>query len=486
MYAMHAAIMPPQPPLPPLRRPPSVPFSPASPLSPFPLPLLSYQQDPPPSQPGAADEPPLPCMFDDETMSDRALDPALDRLFDQPFDKLIDPTLDQTPSQIDGVGVSGLSDLPRFDGSPVSDLPVVPPVAPLVVLPFLPLDQTLCQTLIHSTKYGNLRKVMEANITKAENFTVCSQVSNKTLDGAREKKRLFRDIVNKLPFIVCQVGQKQYYELTQGPRTDQCPKFEKWREKRVNSIYERLTKPGAILNPARGVGGGEASETGTPSELSLLAAERDRLTATVASYSIVVYDGSRTFTGDTRVTGFTVATEVTNIGDHHFSGCPSLASLGEMRKGVRVIGRKAFHHCPLLTSLQGLPEVLTTIHQDAFSITGLTSLDGLPSAVSTIGSHAFSSCPALTSIGPGFSPDCDVHLDAFYDCDALRAAARAKGFKDSGDATYDSIIAWGKHHFATLSANQTARRAGPTLDERIASLPDELVREVEGFAGACE
>ena len=95
----------------------------------------------------------------------------------------------------------------------------------------------------------------------------------------------------------------------------------------------------------------------------------------------------------------------------------------------------------------------------------------------------------LTSIGPGFSPDCDVHPDAFINCPALLAAAQAKGFS--------SAIEWGKHHwlvvnrrFAVLSAVRQVRRdddgKGSALLKRIALLCDDSVREVVEFVGACD
>ena len=212
-----------------------------------------------------------------------------------------------------------------------------------------------------------------------------------------------------------------------------------------------------------------------------------------ARLHLVLYDGSRRFFQDQKVTGFTVAPGVTTIGEYAYWGCPRLASLGVMREGVRVIERFAFALCPLLTLLQGLPESLTTIGLCAFSFTGLASLDGLPPAVTTIGFRAFSYCAALTSIGPGFSPDCNVDPTAFASCDALFAAAQAEGFA--------SAIEWGKHHwlavnrsncrFVVLSAVRRVRRdddgeEGSPLLKRIALLCDDLVREVLEFVGACE
>ena len=191
---------------------------------------------------------------------------------------------------------------------------------------------------------------------------------------------------------------------------------------------------------------------------------------------------------DKKVTGFTVAEGVTRIGRIHFSQCSNLASLEGMREGVRVIHDCAFYSCLRLTSLRGLPKYsLTKIGYGAFADSGLESLGGLPSTVTTIEQYCFASCFRLASIGPGFSPNCDVHLLAFDDCAALLAAAEVKGFS--------SIVAWGKHHwlvvnrrFAALAAVCQVRRGyhgePSQLLARIALLCDDLVREVVEFVGA--
>ena len=191
------------------------------------------------------------------------------------------------------------------------------------------------------------------------------------------------------------------------------------------------------------------------------------------AYPIVAYDcpmGS--FARDEQVTGFTVGAGVTTIRRFAFCDCPNLTSLGVMREGVTAIDWRAFAFCPLLTSLQGLPESLTTIGSYAFANAGLTSLDGLPSTVTTIGSCAFRNCYSLTSIGPGFSPDCSVHPRAFDDCSALLAAAKAKGFPN--------VTAWGKHRWLAVhrsAALAAVRRSRPLL-------PAVLVRKIlEDFAG---
>ena len=201
---------------------------------------------------------------------------------------------------------------------------------------------------------------------------------------------------------------------------------------------------------------------------------------------------------DQSVTSFAVAAGVTRISEYAYHRCRNLASLGGMREGVTNIERYAFANCRLLTTLRGLPESLEAVHRGAFESTRLSSLDGLPPAVTHIGYRAFGCCFYLTSIGPGFSPGCDVHRKAFYNCPALETAARAKGF---GDPCHRCpIIEWGRRHwlavncrFPVLCAVSRARRdgfgegsplEGSPLLKNIAFLCGDLVREVLEFVGA--
>ena len=190
------------------------------------------------------------------------------------------------------------------------------------------------------------------------------------------------------------------------------------------------------------------------------------------------------------------------IGEDCFSSCTSLENLqGLPKKSLREVKMGAFSGCSRLTTVKGFPEGLTSIAPNTFDgCTGLTSLRGLPRSVAdvgfrcfegwtTIGDRAFANCTGLVSIGPGFSPDCDVHYYAFYNCPSLLAAAEAKGF--------ETVITWGKHHWLVVNRRMIVLvgvrkvRTAPLpnhspLLERIACLPDDLVREVVEFVGAYE
>ena len=115
--------------------------------------------------------------------------------------------------------------------------------------------------------------------------------------------------------------------------------------------------------------------------------------------------------------------------------------------------------------------------------------------MTAIGEFAFAHCAVLTSIGPGFSLDCDVDPNAFYGfygCPALIAAAQTKGFSTAIESGKHRWLAVNRSNcrLSVLSAVHQVRRdedgEGSPLLKRIALLGDDLVREVVEFVGECE
>ena len=87
---------------------------------------------------------------------------------------------------------------------------------------------------------------------------------------------------------------------------------------------------------------------------------------------------------------------ITSIGEHAFSSCPSLRTLQKLPK-LTSIGPSAFANCKRLTSIT-IPGSVTSIGNSAFSgCTGLTSIT-IPNSVTSIGEGAFKGCNNLTSM----------------------------------------------------------------------------------------
>lgn len=78
------------------------------------------------------------------------------------------------------------------------------------------------------------------------------------------------------------------------------------------------------------------------------------------SYKIYKY----AFTDNTTLTGVTISSGVTDIGEHAFSGCANLADL-TMGSAVREIGQYAFSGCSALTDI-AVPSTVTSIGKSAF------------------------------------------------------------------------------------------------------------------------
>ncbi len=101
-----------------------------------------------------------------------------------------------------------------------------------------------------------------------------------------------------------------------------------------------------------------------------------------SQYNVTLIDGD-----GNEIKKFNIPEGVTSIGDNAFSLCSGLTSV-TIPEGVTSIGSGAFYHCSGLTSVT-IPEGVTSIGEGAFSgCTGLTSVT-IPSSVTGIGGGAF-------------------------------------------------------------------------------------------------
>ena len=95
----------------------------------------------------------------------------------------------------------------------------------------------------------------------------------------------------------------------------------------------------------------------------------------------------------------------------------SLSGKYSIRKGVKVIGDRAFGGCKFLTNIN-IPNSVTTIEDSAFAFCdSLTSIN-IPNSVTTIGDSAFWGCKSLTNINIPNSVTTIGDL-AFAFCDSL-------------------------------------------------------------------
>ena len=95
----------------------------------------------------------------------------------------------------------------------------------------------------------------------------------------------------------------------------------------------------------------------------------------------------------------------------------SLSGKYSIRKGVKVIGDKAFAWCKSITSIN-IPNSVTTIGKCAFyDCKSLTSIN-IPNGVTTIGKGAFAWCKSLTNINIPNSVT-TIRVGVFCGCDSL-------------------------------------------------------------------
>ena len=126
--------------------------------------------------------------------------------------------------------------------------------------------------------------------------------------------------------------------------------------------------------------------------------------------------GNRAFKSCNSLTSINISNIVTKIGENAFWGCNSLTSIN-IPNSVTTIGENAFWGCESLTSIN-IPNSVTTIENSAFwGCKSLTSIN-IPNSVTTIGIIAFVGCKSLISINIPNSVT-TIKDGAFWDCESL-------------------------------------------------------------------
>ena len=126
-----------------------------------------------------------------------------------------------------------------------------------------------------------------------------------------------------------------------------------------------------------------------------------------SSYSTVPWYSSYS----SKITGATIGSGVTSIGECAFWGCSSLTSVsfGENSQ-LTSIGLYAFYYCSSLTSIV------------------------IPSSVTSIGNYAFYKCSSLTSVSFGENSQLtSIGYEAFEDCDSLTSIVIPSSVTSIGD-----------------------------------------------------
>ena len=128
-------------------------------------------------------------------------------------------------------------------------------------------------------------------------------------------------------------------------------------------------------------------------------------------------DWKRLLTAPSSLKGkYSIRKGVKVIGDRAFEFCNSL-SLINIPNSVTTIGKGAFKDCWPLTNIN-IPNSVTTIEDNVFfGCLSLTSIN-IPNSVTTIGEGAFDGCKSLTSINIPNSVT-TIGKSAFFGCDSL-------------------------------------------------------------------
>ena len=126
--------------------------------------------------------------------------------------------------------------------------------------------------------------------------------------------------------------------------------------------------------------------------------------------------GDRAFVWCESLTNINIPNSVTTIGEGAFAWCKSLTSIN-IPNSVTTIGEGAFRGCESLTNIN-IPNSVTTIGEGAFrGCNSLTSIN-ISNSVTTIGEGAFRGCESLTNINIPNSVT-TIGEGAFKDCNSL-------------------------------------------------------------------
>ena len=118
----------------------------------------------------------------------------------------------------------------------------------------------------------------------------------------------------------------------------------------------------------------------------------------------------------TEISGSSIGSCVTSIGDGAYSGCTNLYRVN-IPNTVTSIGKKAFSGCTSLMEC-GIPDSVRSIGESAFTNCTQLSYITLPNGLEYLGSHAFENCLNFYNIN---IPSTLTSLPAycFYNCDGL-------------------------------------------------------------------
>lgn len=138
--------------------------------------------------------------------------------------------------------------------------------------------------------------------------------------------------------------------------------------------------------------------------------------ASIEIPSSVTEIGQNAFENCEVLTSITIPSGVTVLSSYLFRDCTNLNSI-TILGNITKISTQTFQGCSSLTSFT-IPGSVTTIHQDAFSTTGLTNII-IPSSVTDIKSGIFNNCKNLISATINSSQAISEKM--FYGCEKLAA-----------------------------------------------------------------
>ena len=145
----------------------------------------------------------------------------------------------------------------------------------------------------------------------------------------------------------------------------------------------------------------------------------------------------KAFSGNVRVTSFTVGKYVKEIGASAFARCSELTSV-TIPEGVTKIGKSCFQSCKKLESF-AFPSTVTTVEEYIFSWCSALKSVSFGNKVDTVSVYAFSNCKSLEEVKFGDSLK-TIGEYAFSDCEVLSKADFGNSLESIGPYAFYNCI----------------------------------------------
>ena len=173
------------------------------------------------------------------------------------------------------------------------------------------------------------------------------------------------------------------------------------------------------------------------------------------------------------MTNFTIPDGVTTIEDEAFSLCQDLTNL-ILPNTLTTLGKQVFSHCNKLTTLQ-LPPSLVTLEENVFYFcSGLKNIS-IPDTVTSIGDSAFAFCDNLSNIEIPNSVT-EIGLGTFSNCKSLASVEIPESIIEIDSFTFENCT-----NLESITIPETVSEIGIHVFKGCTNLKEVIFEDTQGW-----